>query len=505
MRQSSRIFVNTIAQYLRIIIVVVITLYSTRIVLKELGQDDFGLYSLVGSLLAFLTFLNTTLTRSTQRFLSFYMGKKDLYFQRKVLFTSLTLHLFISLFTALVALLLEPLLFDAFLNITKDKIQVAKALYRLMILNVFFVMNVTPFNAVFISHENIIFTSFVYVVLAFLKLLAAIILQYFSEDLLLIYGAAITFISLFEFILYFGTARYKYEECRHFFSFRFFDNQLLKKILSFSWWNAYGTLCILGRNQGYAFVINKFINLSVNASYGIATQVSGQVTNLIYSVSNAISPVIMRLEGAKDRNGVIYFSRIASKVSFILFVLLAIPAIAEMKTLLKWWLGDIPNYTISFVIYIMIASLCDSIAVGFRTGIQAIGEIKKFSLYVYSIKLLVIPLAVWMLIKDISPNYIFIPYVAFELLGSLMTIAIFCRMASISLKEEIILMSRQLLPCLLVAMVVSFIVVQFMNESWWRVFVTFFASIVITSIAVYAISLNRDERQFVNKLVHRLI
>lgn len=138
MRQSSRIFVNTIAQYLRIIIVVVITLYSTRIVLKELGQDDFGLYSLVGSLLAFLTFLNTTLTRSTQRFLSFYMGKKDLYFQRKVLFTSLTLHLFISLFTALVALLLEPWLFDAFLNITKDKIQVAKALYRLMILNVFF-------------------------------------------------------------------------------------------------------------------------------------------------------------------------------------------------------------------------------------------------------------------------------------------------------------------------------------------------------------------------------
>ena len=213
MKQSSRIFVNTIAQYFRIIIVVVITLYSTRIVLKELGQDDFGLYSLVGSLLAFLTFLNTTLTRSTQRFLSFYMGKKDLYFQRKVLFTSLTLHLFISLFTALVALLLEPLLFDAFLNITKDKIQVAKALYRLMILNVFFVMNVTPFNAVFISHENIIFTSFVYVVLAFLKLLAAIILQYFSEDLLLIYGVIFSFIFLFEFRFSFGVARYKYVEC----------------------------------------------------------------------------------------------------------------------------------------------------------------------------------------------------------------------------------------------------------------------------------------------------
>lgn len=496
---------NTLAQYVRIVIVAVVALYSTRIVLKELGGNDFGLYSLVGSVLAFLTFLNTTLTRSTQRFLSFYMGRNDLHSQRKVLFTSVFLHFSIALAVGLIALCLEPLLFDGFLNIEENKIPIAKTLFRLMILNVFFVMNVTPFNAVFISHENIVFTSFVYVILAFLKFGAAIILQCFSGNLLLIYGGAITIISLFELLLYVFAAKFKYRECSHFFSFRFFDFQLLKRVLSFSWWNAYGTLCILGRNQGYAFIINKFINVSVNASYGIATQVSGQVSNLVYSVSNAISPVIMRKEGANERNGMIYFSRMASKMSFILFVLFAIPAIAEMDFLLNWWLDDVPDYTLPFVVSIIVASLCDSIAVGFRTGIQAIGKVKRFSLCVYSIKLFVIPLAIAMLVRGVSPCYIFVPYVMLELLGSLITILLFCKEVDIPFRNELNLIIKGLLPSLLVSILVSFMIVHVMDESWLRVALTFSVSIIVTSVAVYMISLNREERLFLNKMRCRLL
>lgn len=499
MKQSNRILANTIAQYAKIIIGVIIALYSTKVVLGALGQEEFGLFSLIGSVLAFLTFLNTSLTRSIQRYLSYYMGRKDVLLQKKVLFSSVFLHLVISLIICVIAILLETVLFNGVLNIENNKIESARVLYRLMVLNIFFVMNVVPFNAVFVSHENIVFTSFVYIVLAILKLVAALLLQFFSGDLLIVYGQFIVLISILEIILYVIAARFKYAECRHFFSIKLFEYKFVKNIVSFSWWNAYGSLCIIGRNQGYAFIINKFLGIVVNASYGIATQVSGQITNMVYSVSNAISPVIMRYEGAGDRNKMIYFSRIASKISFILFVLFAVPAVAEINYLLKWWLEDIPKYTIPFVVFIIVASLCDSIAVGFRTGIQAIGEIKLFSILVYSTKLLVIPIASYLLYKDLNPSLIFIPYVILELIGSLITIALFCKETMLSFKKEMILMAKQFIPCIVVPAIVSFGIVYLVDSSWYRVLITFTLSFVSTSFVVYKRALNKQEQNYIKR------
>lgn len=188
MNQINRVLVNTIAQYIRIICVIVITLYSTRVVLRELGSDDYGLYSLIGSVLAFLSFLNTTIIKSTQRYLSFYMGRDDLRYQKVVLFNSVLLNFALSIITCLVIVALMPCIVDGLLNIDPNKLYVARNLYLFMCISVFFTINVSPFSAVFVAHENIVFSSFAYIAISILRLLAAVLLYYIPEQKLLWYG-----------------------------------------------------------------------------------------------------------------------------------------------------------------------------------------------------------------------------------------------------------------------------------------------------------------------------
>ena len=165
MNQINRVLVNTVAQYVRIICVIIITLYSTRIVLRELGSDDYGLYSLIGSVLAFLSFLNTTIIKSTQRYLSFYMGRDNIRYQRVVLFNSVFLNFALSIVTCLIIIGLMPCIINGLLNIDADKLYIAKYLYIFMCISVFFTINVSPFSAVFVAHENIVFSSFTYILI----------------------------------------------------------------------------------------------------------------------------------------------------------------------------------------------------------------------------------------------------------------------------------------------------------------------------------------------------
>lgn len=503
MNQTNRILVNTIAQYVKIILGIVLLLYSTRIVLEELGNNDFGLYSLIGSILAFLNFLNVTTTRATQRFLSFYMGKKDVELQKKVLFNSILLHLAISLLTFLIVLSLQPFLFDGFLNITTEKIDIAKVLYILMAITVVFTINIAPLNAIFISHENIVFTSLVYVMVAGLRLLAAFVLGLVEGNKIMWYGVMMCVISICELLIYLVVAWRKYPECKTFFTIKNYDGSLLKSILSFSGWNLYGTVCILGRTQGYAFVINKFMGLIANASYGIATQVSGQINNLVYSISNAISPVIMREEGAENRNRMIFFSIESSKISFLLFAFIAIPIISEIHIILNWWLGDIPQYTIPFVVSMIIASLADSFASGLRTGIQAIGKLKKFSLYVSTIKLLTIPVAIVMLIHRINLMYVFIPYIISDIIGTAITIKLFCRYTNYPVKQMIKLLLT-LLSCLLLSIVVCRIINMLIQPGIQCIIFAGFFSSLVSSLWCYYYALGEVEKKYINAILNKL-
>lgn len=501
MNQTNRIIVNTLAQYTKIICVIIITLYSTRIVLHELGSSDFGLYSLIGSVLAFLSFLNTTMIKSTQRFLSYYMGKGDRDYQRIVLSNSVLLNAILSLITCAVIIAIEPLVFNYFLNIDSDKIETAKSLYVLMCVSVFFTINASPFSAVFVAHENIVFSSIVYIIVAILRLFSALILCYISTDKLLWYGIFMCLISIFEFLLYYIVSVLKYVECRGILRIKSLEVTLIKSMLTFSFWNLYGTICVVGRNQGYAVIVNRFMGIIANAAYGIANQVSGQITNFVYSLSNAISPIITRSEGASDSRKMVSYSLASSKFSVLMFSVIAIPVLSEIEYILKIWLGRIPEYTVQFVVSIIIACMCDCYSVGLRTGIQAIGKIRNYSVCIYSIKIISIPMSIILLMIGIPNMFVFVPYIITELVASLMTILFFCKYSDISSKYVIKEANKSLTIPIIVSCFISYIIHGWMLEGWWRFMLTFFASTFATIILAYKFSLTVKERQTIKSII----
>ncbi len=504
MNQANRIIINTIAQYTRTFLGILLALYSTRVVLIELGSSDYGLFSLVGSVLAFLSFFNTAITRSTQRFLSYHLGKSEFQYQSVVLFNSMVLNVLISLTTALIMFLLEPLLFSGFLNIDESQVNLARILYRIMIVSVFCTMNMSTFTAVFVSHENIVFTSILYVIGAVLKLLAAVVLQYFNAKLLM-YGIFICLISVIELTIYIVFSAVFYNEVRSIFHKTYIDKGLLRSLLSFSGWNLYGTLTIAGISQGYAIVVNKFISLAANAGLGVASQVSGQINNLVYSVSNAMSPVITRIEGSGDRKKMIKYTMSASRISSILYSLIAIPIIFEIDFVLKIWLGTPPEYAAAFVVSYLLASMMDSYSEGFRTGVLAIGEIRDFTLLFYTVKFLAIPVSIVLLIVGVNPTYALAPYVLFQFLGSFISIYYFAKYTQSSplyyIKEIII----KLTPVVLLSSIECIIIISYVRNSVIQLLAIMTIPTLTTLMLSYRMVLTDRERDIIGDMCKKLL
>ena len=501
MNQAERVLINTLAQYVRIICVIVITLYSTRIVLRELGSSDFGLYSLIGSVLAFLSFLNTTIMKTTQRYLSYYMGNADVGYQKIVLFNSVLLNFILSVVTCSIIVALMPYIVDGFLNIDADRIAAAKILYVFMCISVFFTINVSPFSAVFVAHENIVFSSIAYIAMSVMRLLAAIMICYISDEKLLWYSASMLLISCIEFLAYYFSTKTKYDECKRLFCIKFLDFKLMKSMMTFSFWNLYGTLCVMGRNQGYAFVINKFMTITANAAYGIANQVSGQISNFVFSLSNAISPIITKSQGAKDSKKMIFLSLASSKLSVLMFSLIALPVIFNIEFILRVWLGNFPDYTAVFVISIIIACFCDSYSVGLRTGIQAVGKIRNFSLCVYTVKIISIPASIILLVTGVDKVYIFVPYIITELLGTFITIAFFCIYAKLAFWNVISDSLKSLSAPIACSLLLCSSICNYMEVGVGRFVVSTVVITVSTMVAAYYCSLNKKERNTVKRLV----
>lgn len=505
MNQANRILLNTIAQYVKVIVGAVILLYSTRLVYQQLGDIDYGIYSLIAGLLAFFTFLGTALSRSTQRFLSYSMGSKEQLNAQSVFFNAFWLHILVALISALIVIALEPLLFNHYLVINEDRLLIAKVLYRFLAIGLFFTIAQCPYNAAFVAHENIVFISILYISMAIFRLAVAIVIIFFeSGTKLLVYGILMSLSHVLEFVILAIFSSKYYNETKCIKQKELYNPTLIKEMFMYTFWTAYGAFCIMGRSQGYSLVINKNIGLAVNASYGIASQVAGQVNNLVYSVSNAVSPVITRFEGAMERDKMIYYSYESSKLSLISFALLAIPLIVEMKYILTIWLGSIPEYVVEIVTLMLISSFMDTIASGLRTGIQAIGKIAAFSKVVYTIKILSLPLA-FILCRYYHNIYIcFSPYLISEMLGSISTVYFFSKYTNTKQWDVYCSILFKSLPTVFVSLIICILSHRLLAvESFFKLVFICFISIGFSLIAAFFTAFDDKEKNYILLFLQR--
>ncbi len=502
MTNSQRVIVNTTAQYARTIINVCLSLYSTRLILSALGQSDYGIYSVVAGVIAMLSFITNALVTTTQRFLSVQHGKNDAQKIHQIFGNSMLLHLIIGGGLAVVLCAMGSWIINHMLNIEAERLVAAHWVYYAAALMLLLSFITAPIRALFIARENIVYISIVDVLDGILKLLIAIGLTYITYDKLISYAGLMVSINLFNLLAFAVYAAYKFPEY-HCPRLKEWDKDLIKELSSFAGWTTYSAGCVIARNQGIAVVLNWFYGTVINSAYGIAQQVQGAVQFLSTSILNAMNPQIMKAEGAGERQKMVRLCEYESKYAFLLLSLVAIPLIAEMNTLLQWWLGEVPQHAVMFCRFILVASLCDQISVGLTSANQAVGKIRVYTLVFYTLKLCVI-ISGWICLKQGLPiASIMWCYVVIELMTSLMRLPLMKWIAGIAIIPFCKHVFGRIAVPAIVMISVCYCTTTYIHSAY-SIFITIAASCIAGAISIWMTSLTKEEKALLNNIIAKL-
>jgi len=504
MQAAHRVAKNTGILYVRMAITVFISLYATRLILAALGVADFGLFNVVGGVIAMLGFLNSSMAGATQRFMSFAQGAGDLEKVKRIFNMSTLLHAGIAVLMVLILEIAGYFFFNGILNIAPNRLEVAKIIYHFMVASTFFTVLSVPYEAVITSHENMMFYAILGVLEAVLKLAIALYLAYSAYDHLIAYGFLMAALSIFLLILRRIYCHRYYAECVLNFR-KYYEKSLLKEMTSFAGWSLLGSTSSMLANYGQGIVINMFFGTMVNAAQGVANQVSGQLGVFATTLIKALNPMIDKSEGAGNRILMLRASMTGSKVSFFLLLLMYIPFLLEMPYIFKIWLKELPNYTIIFCQFLLVRNLIDQIVIPLSSSIAAVGNIKKLQIII-SIGNFIPLIFSYLFFKLQYPPYML--YLMF-LIYSLVSAIIVIYFAKINCGLSIsIFFKNVIVRCFVVFIVVfsiAYLPVYFIEKGVIQLFLVTIISTLLLIIMIWVVGLNSEEKIVVKKMAASLI
>ena len=504
MDPAKRIIVNTAVQYAKAVITMALTLYSTRLVLDALSVNDYGIHMVIAGVVAMLGFITNALAITTQRYLSYNQAQGDIPHLKKIFVNSLFIHLVFGLLVVAVLLALRGVLFDYVLNIDPLRVPTAKEIYVISAFMLLVTILSSPYKALLIAHENIVYIAIVEIVDAIVKLGMAISLAYITFDKLLAYQwmiAAIVTLNLLAFSAY---ALFKFPESAVIIRRRDLDASYIKKITAFAGWTTYGMGCIAGRVQGTALVLNHFWGTAINAAYGISNQIFSAISFLVGSILNAMNPQLMQAEGHGDRQKMLAMAIKQSKFTTAILALAVIPLMAEMPAILNLWLKEVPEHTVMFCRMMLFAFLADQITVGLGSACQAIGQIRTFNLLTYTPKLLYMPV-IWLMFRYGCSVYdAMVLYVILEVVVALVRIPYMHHKAGLDIGAYF---RKAILPVILhsaAVAIVCWLCVKGLHFDF-RFFVTAACGVAAGLLAAWQFVLNSEERSFTKNALRKLV
>lgn len=478
MNHSKRVMLNSIILYIKIIITMLMSLVSIPMILNALGKSDYGLYNLIAGVISMLSFLNASMSITTQRFLSVAVGEKNNEKLNNIYNTSLVLHIIVGFIIVVLFEVCYLFLFDGFLNIEPERIQTAKIVYQFIVASTFFTIISVPFGALMNAKENMLAFSVIAIIDSFLKLVLAFYLSRCSYDRLIIYGACMAAISFMDVLFNQVYVRIKYKEFRINFG-KYFNREYFKQMFGFTGWNTLGSVALIGRNQGVAVIFNLFCGTVANAAYGIANQVNGVLGYFSSTFQKALNPQLMQSEGMHDKSRLIRISLISSKYSVWVIALFAIPLIVEMPYVLKLWLKDVPEYTLRLSQLILVLGIVYQYSVGLMSSIQAVGKIKDYFIVMSVLILMNLPICYCVLKFGMPLYYCIIVFIIIELISLITRLFMAQKIVGIKVLEFV---KKVVLPTIFSIFTGSIFILPlhfFMEESFLRVVVVSLVYLII--------------------------
>lgn len=400
---NKRIAKNTLYLYIRMFVMMAVGLYTSRLVLKVLGVTDYGVYNIVGGVVAFLSFMNGALVNATQRFMNYALGKNDDGKFREVFCMSLNMYAVWGLVAMLLAETLGVWFVNTQLNIPADRMVAANWVFQFSVLA--FVANLlrTPYHSAVLAHERMDFFARVSVVEALLKLLIVYMLLAISFDKLILYSCLYTIVILLMNGCYYVYCRHHFPSTRYVFMW---DRKMFKEFSSFSFLSLLGNLAGVVVQQGINIILNMFYGVTVNAAAGLANQVSAQVYGFVTNFQTAFQPQIVKSFAANKYGEFHSLICHSAKFSYFLLFLIAFPLLLTTTPVFKLWLTDVPQYAVEFSQMILVFQLVDVVSTPLWMATQAQGDIKKYQIVVSALLVLSLPLGYLALRLGCPPYFV---------------------------------------------------------------------------------------------------
>ena len=386
---NKRIAKNTIMLYIRMFISMVVGLYTSRVVLATLGVEDYGIYGVVGGVVAMMGFLNASMSGATSRFLTFELGRGDKDRLAKTFSSALIVHIAIAIIVFILAETVGLWFLCNKLNIPEGRMEAAHWVYQFSILATMLSITQVPYNATIIAHEKMDVYAYMEILNVSLKLLIVYLLCIGNFDKLILYASLMLAVSILIMMVYRIYAIRQFPEA-HFHWI--WDKTYLRPLLSFSGWDLYGNACVIARQQGTNFLINIFYGVVYNAASGIATTVQGTISGLAFNIILAFRPQIIKQYAKGNVEDMSKLVGNAVCFTTILFGCMSIPLILETHYIMKAWLGVIPEKSEIFCQILLIASFLGLLNNIWNTCIHATGKIKEISIFSGTFFLISLPI-----------------------------------------------------------------------------------------------------------------
>lgn len=479
-----------------------ISLYTSRLILQALGETDFGIYNVVGGIVVMFGFIKSSMNASTSRYLTVSLAKDSLERLKQVFSFSVTIHLLLALFIMLLAETIGLWFFYEIMVIPEDRINVAFILYQLSIVSTMIVITSVPFNASIISHERMGAFAYISISDVILKLVICYAVVSSPWDHLLVYGGLLFATTVINQIIYIVYCHIKFEECRYSLHW---DKQLASGMLNFAGWNMAGNLGHICYTQGLNLLINVFFGPSANAARGIAVRIQGLVNQFSSNFQQAINPQITKSYAVGDLTYMRKLISIETRYSFYLLYLLSLPVLIEADTLLNWWLGEVPEKTSIFLRIMLITTYVESISNPLTISSLATGDVRLMQIVVTPMTLSILPIS-YLALKFGAPSetvfIITLIILSFVIIAKYWVIK---RFIHITLYEYFF---KTIFRCVAVGSVSAIIPIVFfyniVNETAniALVFITCVISILIT---IYYIGTNLEERIWIQKKIKNIL
>lgn len=496
-----RLTKNTLFLYVRSFLVMLVSLYTTRVVLRNLGVDDYGIYNVVSSFVTMFSFVSSSLSVTISRFISIELGQGSLDNVKKVYSSSLITLGIIAIVLALIVEMIGVPFLNLKMNIPTERLYAANWVLQFSIITL--VLNVISvvFDAVIVSYEKMSAYAYIGILDVVLKLSIAYLISVTSGDKLIVYSFLLMLQAVILRVVYGVYCRRKFEHCR-------FDNSvdksIMRSIMTLSGWDVFGAASNIIKSSGINIIINIFLGPVANAANAIGVQVRSALWKFAGGFLTALRPQIVKAYSSSERQYLFDLINRGTKFSSYLMILMAVPVIIEINYILELWLDDVPQYTAGFVILAIVLAIGEgTLAYASNAAMMATGQIKKNQIIASILQLLTLPAAYFILRSGCSPMWVYVVAIIIANLLCFVRTDILNRLIGYSIKDFYYSVYFPIYIVFAVAFIAPFLIHIFLEKSIFRLLVVVISSIVWSSLIIFLFGCNRQERSIIIKFIRR--